>query len=173
MKFKHSLRTLFGTTAAAFMLACSSPGAFAAPPRPFTAQSFADIRAHHAGKPLIVHIWGMTCSPCVGELPKWGEFVHAHRGADVVLVRFDQAPSDATEARLAQAGLSGVESWGVLSEPDEYLRASVQSNWFGDMPRTLLIAPDGTVTTIRGVADSQKVAAWLESVQPASQHAGR
>lgn len=165
---KRYFHTLFSMTAG-FVLACSSLGALAAPPRPFTAQSFADIRAHHAGRPLLVHIWAMSCAPCLGELPKWGEFARSHHGVDLVLVRFDQAPSDATEKRLAQGGLSGVESWGVVSEPDEYLRASLDSKWWGDVPRTLLIAPDGAVTSIRGVADPQKVTAWLDSVQTATQ----
>jgi thiol-disulfide isomerase/thioredoxin len=163
---KHPFRTLLNVSAAC-VLACSSLAALAAPPRPFTTQSFADIRAHHTGKPLVVHIWAMSCGPCIGELPKWGEFTRTHRGVDFVLVRFDRAPDDTTASRLAQAGLTHVESWGVESEPDEYLRASVDSKWFGDVPRTLLIAPDGTVTSIRGVADQQKVAVWLATVQPA------
>ncbi|RQH09114.1 TlpA family protein disulfide reductase [Paraburkholderia dinghuensis] len=168
----HYFRPFFSVTVA-FVLACSSALALAASPRPFTAHSLADIRAHHAGKPLVVHIWAMSCGPCIGELPKWGEFTRTHRGVDLVLVRFDQAPSDATASRLAQAGLGAIESWGVVSEPDEYLRASVDVKWFGDVPRTLLIAPDGAVTSIRGVADPQKVTAWLDSVEAASRHNAR
>lgn len=164
--------TFFLRAAAAIALACASVTPHAAPMRDFTTQSFADIRERHAGRPLVVHIWAMSCGPCLVELPRWGELMHRHPGLDLVLVRFDAAPRAASEARLADAGLARVESWAVSSEPDEYLRASVDARWIGDMPRTLLIAPDGAVTTIRGVADLARVEAWLAGISGANRRAG-
>lgn len=160
---KNTLKRVLSVTFA-FASICNAIVAHAAPLKPFTMQSFAEIRARHAGRPLVVHIWAMDCGPCLAELPKWGEFAKERPGVDLVLVRFDQAPREASEARLARSGLGAVESWGVVSEPDDYLRASVDPKWIGEVPRTLLIAPDGEVTSIRGTVDFRRVGQWVDQV---------
>ena len=132
--------------------------------RPLTQESFAHIRASYAGKPLVVHLWGMTCGPCMVELPKWGQLRKSRRDMNLVLIQVDQSPTNARAETLEAAGLSSAENWYVASEFDEYLRASIDAKWIGDMPRTMLIAPNGDVTTIRGVANLQVVNQWLDSV---------
>ncbi len=161
---KNTLKLVLSATLA-FASLCHDRIAQAGPLEPFTTRSFAEIRARHAGVPLVVHIWAMSCGPCLAELPKWGEFAKKRPGVDLVLVRFDQAPRDASEARLAHSGLGAVESWAVASEPDDYLRASVDPKWIGEVPRTLLIAPDGEVTTIRGAVDFGRVGQWVDAVK--------
>jgi hypothetical protein len=141
----------------------------AVPARPvhaFTEDSFATIRARYAGKPLVVHIWGMTCGPCIVELPQWGILERKRPGMNLVLIQADQAPAPASEQTLEQAGLGKVESWGVTSELDEYLRASIDPKWVGDMPRTLLISPSGEITRLRGVANLDDVDRWLDRASP-------
>jgi hypothetical protein len=59
------------------------------------------------------------------------------------------------------AALGSVESWSVPSELDEFSRARIDPSWSGEMPRTLLIGADGSVTTLRGVADPVQIARWL------------
>ena len=132
--------------------------------RPLTQESFAHIRASYAGKPLVVHLWGMTCGPCMVELPKWGQLRKSRRDMNLVLIQVDQSPTNARAETLEAAGLSNAENWYVASEFDEFLRASIDTKWIGDMPRTMLIAPNGDVTTIRGVANLQVVNQWLDSV---------
>ena len=132
-------------------------------PNRLTEESFAQIRAHYAGKPLVVHIWGMTCGPCLGELPKWGELQRAHPGMNLVLIQADQSPAEATVKTLKEAGLSKVESWSAAAELDEYLRASIDPKWLGDMPRTLMVSADGQTERLRGVADLAQVRRWLEA----------
>lgn len=135
----------------------------AAPAKALSRDSFAQIRASHAGQPLIVHIWGMTCGPCMVELPQWGALLRRYPRMRLVLIQADQAPPQASEQMLAQAGLGRVESWAAAGELDEYLRASIDRLWQGDMPRTLLIAPQGGVTRIQGVADLDQVGQWLNA----------
>lgn len=167
---KSLFRSLFRSFAGA-LLACAFAlpplAAHSAPAGTFDTDTFAQIRARYAGKPLVVHIWAMSCGPCLAELPKWGELVHRRPDLHLVLVEFDPAPREASERQLTEAGLRGIESWAVASEPDEYLRASIDRKWFGDMPRTLLIAPTGEVTSIRGAADLSMVRRWLDAQRPA------
>ena len=66
--------------------------------------------------------------------------------------------------RYAIAGLARAENWSANTEFDEFLRASIDPTWPGDMPRTLLISPSGQVKTIPGTAQMSEVERWLETV---------
>ena len=61
-------------------------------------------------------------------------------------------------------GLARAENWSANTEFDEFLRASIDPTWPGDMPRTLLISPSGQVKTIPGTAQMSEVERWLETV---------
>ena len=68
-------------------------------------------------------------------------------------------------AALTAAGLARAENWSASTEFDEFLRASIDPAWPGDMPRTLLISPSGQVKTIPGTAQMSEVERWLETVE--------
>ena len=123
--------------------------------------SFAAVRARHAGQPFVVHIWGMTCAPCVKELPQWGALLKARPDLHLVVVQVDASALPPAEKRLKDAGLANAESWTVKQDPDEFMRASIDPQWTGDMPRTLLIGADGKIERIQGSADFARVRRWL------------
>lgn len=151
--------------AGAFVLLMALTGAAdAAPERIFERDSYAQIRASHAGRALIVHLWGMTCGPCLIELPQWGALLRKRPELPLVLIQVDPSAPAARTQRLAAAGLARAENWSAASEFDEFLRASIDPVWPGDMPRTLLISPSGEVKTIRGVARLAEVEQWLDGV---------
>ena len=128
-----------------------------------TDESFPQIRARYAGKPLVVHVWGMSCGPCLAELPKWGELRRTHPQMNLVLIQADRSPVAGADKTLADAGLSKAERWSLASEFDEYLRASIDPAWIGDMPHTLLVSADGEVVRMRGVANLSEVRRWLDA----------
>jgi thiol-disulfide isomerase/thioredoxin len=132
--------------------------------RTFVRGSWQDIRKAHAGKPTVVHFWGLTCGPCRIEMPAWGTFLHERPDLELVVINADLVPNEASaaSAMLAQTGLSTAENWSFGDGFVERLRYEIDPRWQGEIPRTLLIAPDGAVTTIEGVADLKEVAAWLD-----------
>jgi hypothetical protein len=143
------------------LFADAPPVLAASEPTTFTINSFAAIRAHYAGKPLVVHLWGLSCAPCLVELPKLGILRRQRPDLNLVMIQLEPAPNGATTQLLRRAGLSVVEQWQVVAEPDEHLRYSIDPKWLGDLPRTLLISPRGAITRIRGAADMREVANWL------------
>ena len=151
-------------TCAFMLLALCAASAQAEPERAFSRDSYAHIRASHAGQPLVVHLWGMTCGPCLVELPQWGALRRKRPELPLVLIQVDPSSPDARTKRLSAAGLAGAESWSANTEFDEFLRASIDPTWPGDMPRTLLISPGGQVKTIPGTAQMSEVERWLETV---------
>jgi thiol-disulfide isomerase/thioredoxin len=131
----------------------------------FERGSWQQLRKAHAGKPLIVHFWGVTCGSCRVEMPQWGQFLQQHPGLPLVTIDADLVPNDAAAVRsmLQQSGLSKAENWMFDDDFVERLRYEIDPHWQGDIPRTLLIARDGSTTTIEGVVDFAKVDAWLNN----------
>src|SRR5438477_12981840 len=85
--------------------------AHAADPLPFERGSWAKLRAAHAGQATVVHLWGLTCGPCLVELPKWGKLLAERRDLRLVLVAADPVPQSTEQvaATLDKAGLDGAE----------------------------------------------------------------
>ena len=145
--------------AAALVLAC---GTASAATLTLARDSYAQIRARHAGRPLVVHIWGMSCGPCLVELPNWAALGRRRPDLDLVLIQADVSPPRAAEQTLARAGLGRYESWRAAGEVDDFVRASIDPAWGGEMPRTLLVGADGATTVVPGIADLAAVTRWLD-----------
>ena len=46
--------------------------------KPFERGSWQQLLRAHAGRPTLVHFWGVTCGPCKVELPLLGQFMKDH-----------------------------------------------------------------------------------------------
>ena len=123
--------------------------------KPFVRGSWQDVLRSHAGRPTLVHFWGVTCGPCKVELPLLGQFMKDHSELAVVMISADLVPNlpGAARAMLERAGLGSAENWIFNDGFVERLRFEIDPAWQGEIPRTLLIARDGTVTTIEGSAE--------------------
>jgi thiol-disulfide isomerase/thioredoxin len=152
--------------AAVFLLGTLSVGAAAeeAQIKPFERGSWQQIVRSHAGRPTLVHFWGVTCGPCKVELPQLGQFMKDHPGIDMVTISADLVPNlpDATQSMLQKAGLSSAENWMFSDGFADRLRFEIDPAWQGDIPRTLLIARGGAITTIEGSAEMPELDKWAQ-----------
>lgn len=138
----------------------------AADVRSFGRGSWQEIRKAHAGEPLVVHFWGVTCGPCRTEMPQWGQFLNERADLRLITIDADVVPNAPTAVRamLDRSGLSSrAENWMFNDDFVERLRYEIDPQWHGEIPRTLLIAGDGTTTTFEGVADFAEISAWLDA----------
>ena len=69
----------------------------------------------------------------------------------------------AVAAMLSASGLAGVENWTFADGFVERLRFEIDPAWHGELPLTILIGRDGTRTLMDGIADLERVRAWLEN----------
>ena len=131
--------------------------------KPFVRGSWQEMLRSHKGRPTLVHFWGVTCGPCKIELPLLGQFMKDHSELDVVMISADLVPNlpGAARAMLDKAGLGTAENWLFSDGFVERLRFEIDPAWQGEIPRTLLIARDGTVTTIEGSAEIPDLEKWL------------
>jgi thiol-disulfide isomerase/thioredoxin len=139
--------------------------------RPFERGSWQAIRQAHAGRPTLVHFWGVTCGPCKVELPHLGQFAKSHPGVDVVMIDADLVPNTpaAVRAMVSQAGLASAENWAFGDTFTERLRYEIDPRWQGDIPRTVLIGKDGSARTIEGSAVISDLEKWAAG-QGAGKH---
>ena len=147
------------------VLLASAPASEAEPElAPFGRGSWQKLLRAHAGHPTIVHFWGVTCGPCKVELPLLGAFMRDHQGVDMVTISADLVPDlpATTRAMLQKAGLGSAENWIFDDGFVERLRFEIDPAWQGDIPRTLLVAGDGAITTIEGSADLAEIGKWLD-----------
>ncbi len=131
--------------------------------KPFVRGSWGQLRQAHGGKPLIVHFWGITCPPCVGELPKWNGLMQRHPDVDVVFVAADPVPVESQHVvqALMKARLETADHWMFADEFTERLRYQVSAEWGGELPFSVLVAADGTLRTVLGTVDFPQLERWL------------
>jgi thiol-disulfide isomerase/thioredoxin len=131
----------------------------------FERGSWEKLLARHAGKPTVIHLWGLTCAPCLVELPAWGKLQSSRPDLRLVLVAADPLQQDPgrLEATLARAGLGKTESWSFTDRFYERLRYEIDPAWAGELPRTVMIDRAGKTTVLPGVADLAQVRAWLDA----------
>lgn len=139
--------------------------------RPFVRGSWKQIRQSHQGRPLVVHFWGVTCAPCMSELPKWGELATARSGVDIVFVAADPIPIEPPniDAAVARTGIAPAENWIFSDSFLERLRFEVSPRWGGELPYTVMIDANGQTDVTAGVMDIQRLRAWIDrQTQPAA-----
>lgn len=158
---------MIGRRALLLALLLAAPAQAADAPQPFGRGSWQSLRAAHADQPLVVHLWGLTCPPCLVEMPEWAALKRARPDMPLVLIAADPVPEDPQRAgaTLAGYGLAGVESWIFADRFAERLRYEIDPHWRGELPRTLLIDRAGAVTVLPGVADLAQVRAWLDATK--------
>ena len=122
------------------------------------------IREAHAGRPLTVHFGGLTCAPCLTELPLWGRLFAERPGADMVFVAADSRMQEPAlvSSMLAKAGLSAAENWMFADRFVDRLQFEVDPDWQGELPITILVAGDGTTSKIVGTVDFAAIRAWID-----------
>ena len=136
-------------------------------PKVFGEGSWQDLTVAHKGQKLIVHFWSLACAPCLEELPEWGKFLARNPDAPLVLINWESRPQpeDRIRATLAKAGLAGAENWTLTDGFEQKIRFAIDRDWMGELPRTQLIAQDGSMTTVSGAMDFAKLTAWLDEAK--------
>lgn len=129
--------------------------------------SWSEIKAAHAGRPLLIHFWGLSCSICMTELESWGGFLKSRPDVTLVLINWDQHGQAQRIGRmLEKSGLAGAENWMLGAAYEEKLRFEIDREWMGELPRTFRISANGHLTVFSGEADFAALRSWLDETPP-------
>lgn len=160
------MKTIFarcGVAFAAYLLLATAAQALDF--KPYGRGDYEILLKARAGRPVILHFWSVTCPACVAELPQWAKLIDARKDVEIVFIDTDDADErDRAAMRLEKAGLTGVTHYGFADSFAEKLYFEVDRNWRGELPFTVLIAGDGTRTTVAGGLDDPDMVAWLSKV---------
>lgn len=142
--------------------ALAAGGAGATEFKPYGRGAFAQLVKAHAGRPLVVHFWSVTCPPCLAELNEWSRLARENKAIDIIFVTTDAEGDRArAKARLEKAGLAAATHYGFADDFVEKLYFEADATWRGELPFTALVAPDGSRVTVTGAIDDPLIAGWL------------
>ena len=132
--------------------------------KPYARGSFAELRQAHAGRPLVVHFWSVTCAPCLAELSDWARLASEKKGIDIVFVNVDgEHDRVKAGARLEKAGLAGAVHYGFADDFLDRLFFEVDPTWRGELPFTAMIDSSGKLVAVAGLLDDPAIEGWFKS----------
>lgn len=129
----------------------------------FEQNSFEAIENRHADSTVLVVVWSIECSHCKHDLARIAERLQDRPDLRLELIATDPpALRDAVLSTLAELGLAETPGWQFGSVPAARLRTVIDPDWFGELPRSYLLGPDGTRTGISGRLPEAALEHWAE-----------
>ena len=102
-----------------------------------------------------------NCLPCMVEMPRLAAFSRDRPNIDFVYVAADRlAQSERITSHLTRFGLAEAKAFVFADDFVERLRFEADKAWHGELPFTLLIAPDGRTQTHLGEIDAAILQHW-------------
>jgi hypothetical protein len=148
------------------LLVATAAYAYAQEPRPFVRGSLQSITSEYHGRSFVLAVWSLDCVYCRHDLALLSSL--RARYPDLVVVAVATDPIDRGEevtATLAQLGLGAVPSWVFADRFVERLRFEIDSQWFGELPRTYFYAPDGSRVGVSGSLEREAIERWVTSLR--------
>jgi hypothetical protein len=129
--------------------------------KPYQKGDWTSILKLANGKPMAVHFWGVTCAPCVKEMPQWGKLIASDKTVKVIFIQVDDVSPEMIRQMLERASLSKANNYSIVGGFDERLRYEIDPKWRGETPITILINASGKKETIVGSVNFKTVRAWF------------
>jgi thiol-disulfide isomerase/thioredoxin len=137
--------------------------ALAQPMEPLHAGDVAKVRASFKGRPLVVHVWSLTCGPCLIELPQWAQRMQQNPGVAFVFINTDGTDHAASAARrLAASGVKPTRSLVYADDFIERLQFEIAPDWLGELPRTEWTSAKGKSAALLGAVSNFQFRQWLD-----------
>jgi len=138
--------------------------------QPLKRGSFQQIVTAHAGKSFIVAMWSLSCTHCGADLEIFERLAKKYPQFNLVLISTDSPEQEAALQRTlgkyqlvpATKRQGKVESWVFADSYTERLRFEVDSQWYGELPRTYFYDAKGKATAISGVLDEAETEQWVK-----------
>lgn len=109
------------------------------------------------GKTVVINLWATWCAPCVKELAFFDRLQRERK--DVAVLALHSEP--VTEDVSAFVEARGWETLRFAVDPDGAVSAALSDS--AVLPRTVVIAPDGTVMVNRvGGVDYETLSRWVD-----------
>jgi len=114
---------------------------------PADADTLKALRKNQSGKFRLINFWATWCPPCVAE---FHEFVtinrmYRHRDFEVVTVAVNRPEEEKDVLAFLKKKQASFKNFIFASARREKLIDAIDPNWQGQVPYTILLAPDGQI----------------------------
>lgn len=141
---------------------CSASLAVADNFKAFTTESFEEIKSSFAGQEFLLGLWSVDCPPCMVEMEFMAELLRLNPDIPYVLVSTDPIDQrDYSAEFLEDVGLADKESWMFADSFVERLRFSIDSNWYGELPRSYFFDSDHAMQSHSGIVNEELLIEWF------------
>jgi thiol-disulfide isomerase/thioredoxin len=105
------------------------------------------LRKNESGKFRLVSFWATWCAPCVAEFPEFVTMNRMYRGRDFewVSVALNRPEEENDVLGFLKKNQASSRNLIFASADREKLIDAFDPNWQGEVPHTVLIAPDGGI----------------------------
>lgn len=131
--------------------------------QPFTVNSFNDIKAEFGEQEFLVGLWSVDCPPCLVELQMMGELLQMNPDLPFVLISTDPIDSrEEAELFLEDFSLHKMQSYMFADSFTERLRFSIDSNWYGELPRSYFFTASHEMKSHSGIMSLELLSQWFD-----------
>ena len=134
--------------------------------------SYKNIVAAHTGKPFIVALWSVSCTHCGADLEIFDRLAKKYPEFNLVLISTDTPEQlqiiyntlkryQLLQPERKHAGR--IEAWVFADSYTERQRFEIDSQWYGELPRTYFYDAKGKASAISGVLDEDKAEQWVNA----------
>lgn len=128
----------------------------------FARGSYQKIVSARAGKPFIISLWSLDCTYCRDDMVLFGKLSKKFHDLDLVLISTDTPEQmKEIERTLQKYPLKKAESWVFADSFVERLRYEVDTQWYGELPRTYFYDAQGHALALSGKLDYAQTERWI------------
>ena len=145
-----------------FALLGFSSGSHADSFKPFSADTFGEIKQQFNGSEFLLGLWSVDCPPCLVELNMMGKLLLKNPDLPFVLISTD--PIEERESAiefLEDFGLHQRESYMFADNFTERLRYSIDPGWFGELPRSYFFDSQHNRQSHSGIMTIELLSQWF------------
>ena len=123
----------------------------------FNKDSYSNILNHYKGQPLLLVLWSVTCTACLSEMELIHKLHQQRPELNLIMLSVDgpEFHQEMTQI-IKQAELMDLDHWGFVEDNSPALRYAVDSQWYGELPRTYFFNAQHDKTGISGVLSPKK-----------------
>lgn len=132
--------------------------------KPFDSNSLKKIESHYKDTPFLLVVWSIDCASCRKELKLLGDIYKQYTDMNLVVVATDDISQQKTlNSILDQSQLSSIDAWAFAESNIEKLRYHIDSEWFGEIPRSYFYDANHVRVGISGELKAEKILKWLKA----------
>lgn len=129
--------------------------------------SLDEIKQHYSTQPFLMVIWSAKCPPCLQELRLIGKIKKNNPELNLAIVSIDDI-NNADENKilndiLHRTSLNYESVWAFPNNSYEQLKNTIDSSWFGELPRSYFYDKDHLRTGISGQLSRYRILKWIDN----------